>query len=340
MDGLLQSGSDQHSWSITPGSDVDSTSDASHLADELNRLSGMCRQMEHLPQGASLLGRVRELTRDLNNEIDAKNPKCARLNVASLGRFQLERDGERLAPCPTRRSIAILRYLLTRSDHAAHKSELAEVIWPLDSIKDCAHSLHVAVSNLRRYLDLTSTSCLLFSAGTYFLNPAVKVTDDTILFQETARRADECWKLGDFDSAESAYLAATDGYTGDYCLEDLDFAWAAAERDRHLERYLSALYRLGDVRLRQRRYEAAIEPLVLISQRDCYREDVHYQLMLCYSRIGRRSRAIQQFENCSDLLTNGLSIAPAEKLRKLYELILDSDERSIANFDISLSEYQ
>jgi DNA-binding SARP family transcriptional activator len=317
---------------VEPGSGLSQT-----LAGELARLSERCLRVGDLADRQALLARAQELTRDLRASLSRDDEAAARcgtvasptLAVGSLGRFKVVRGGRTLAPCSACKSIAVFRYLLTRTDRAAHKAELADVMWPGAAPKDAAHSLHVAVSTLRRYLDAGPASYLVFTAGTYRVNPAAEVTDDAEAFQANVTSADRLWRDGDERSVEGAYARAVDSYSGDYCLDNLDFTWADCERERHLSRYLTALYRLGRVRLKQRRYEAAAECLAMVVDRDSYREDVHFQLMICYCRLGRRWQAIQQYLRCQDLLRTSLSLAPAPKLNAFYEAILDSRENSL-----------
>jgi DNA-binding SARP family transcriptional activator len=304
---------------------------SSALATALARLSESCRQLDQVPGHQALLLRAEGLSRDVGVALaQGRAAHCAAfptLTVSSLGRFHLARGGHALEPCSARKAIAVFRYLLTRTDRMAHKVELAESIWPESPPKEAAHRLHVAVSTLRRYLDSTSKkSYLQLTVGSYRINPSAELIDDTEIFEQNITQANRLWKGRDLEAADLAYARAIDSYGGDYCLTDLDYTWAACERDHHLNDYLTATYRLARLRLRQRRYEDAAECLTSLLDRDCYREDVHFHLMLCYCRLGRRWQAIQQYLECRELLENTLGLAPAPKLQDLYEAILESRE--------------
>ncbi len=303
----------------------------SALASALAQLSEYCRQLDQIPGNQALLRRAEGLTRDVSTALASRravpHPALPALAVSSLGRFHLTRGGDALAPCSARKAIAVFRYLLTRADHISHRVELAESIWPGSPPKEAAHRLHVAVSTLRQYLDPASEqSYLLLMAGSYRINPDAELTDDAKIFDQKISQANRLWKDRDLDAADGAYARAIDSYGGDYCTADLDFNWATCEREHYLNEYLAAMYRLGRLRLRQRRYEDAAECLTRLLDRDCYREDVHFHLMLCYCRLGRRWQAVQQYVKCRELLQGALGLAPAPKLRDLYEAILESRE--------------
>jgi LuxR family maltose regulon positive regulatory protein len=222
----------------------------------------------------------------------------------------------------------VFRYLLTRADRMAHKDELAESIWPVSPPKDAAHRLHVAISTLRHYLDPASEeSYLVLAAGWYRINPAAELTDDAAIFEQNMTQANRLWNDRELDAAGRVYTRAIDSYSGDYCIADLDFSWASCEREHLLNGYLTAMYRLGRLRLRQRRYEDAVECLSRLLDRDSYREDVHFHLMHCYCLLGRRWQAVQQYLKCRELLGSALGISPTPKLQDLYEAILESRER-------------
>ena len=59
-----------------------------------------------------------------------------------------------LPVCSANKAIALFRYLLNRRQRAACKEELLELPWPKARSSAAMHSLHVAVTTLRRYLDL------------------------------------------------------------------------------------------------------------------------------------------------------------------------------------------
>lgn len=247
------------------------------------------------------------------------------LQVANLGRFQVGRADKPLPACKARKAIAILRYLLAQRQHAARKEELMEVLWPDAHPHESAHSLHVAVSALRRYLDPQDGSYVLFEAGTYLINPEAHVEDDCSAFTQLCDEAEQRRRAGDLPAAQRAYSRAVACYQGDYYVDDRDVAWAIAERERLLARFLSALECMGRICLAQEQFEPAIDHYQRLLDRDGYREDIHCQLMLCYQRLGRRREALQQYERCAAILANDLGLEPMPEIQALYHSILHAE---------------
>lgn len=255
----------------------------------------------------------------------AAHPEAAplQLHIHDLGSFEIRRCGVVLPRCKARKVIGIFRYLLTRRQHTAHKEELMEIFWPAASSRDSGHNLHVAVSTLRRYLDLEApaqaASCLLFEAGEYRINPSVQLDHVASRFEQLSIHGEGLCGKSDYAGAEQALKQALALYQGDYHVDSEYSAWAVAERDRLLVRYLAALAALGQTYVAQRNYEGAIECYAILLARDNYREDVHRALMRCYWELGRRAEALQQYDRCTAILAHDLNLEPMEETRELYQ---------------------
>jgi LuxR family transcriptional regulator, maltose regulon positive regulatory protein len=223
--------------------------------------------------------------------------------------------------CTAHKAIALFRYLLSRRHQAAHKEELLELLWPDASQRAATHSLHVAVSALRRYLDPPTGSYLLFEDGHYSIHPAAPVEDDVRHFEQCCEDAERYRRANEFIRAQQCYREAIGCYEGDYYVGEQDFTWAIAEQERLLTRYLTALDHLGQILIVRKHFEPAIECYRRLLERDGYREDAYCQLMRCYWQLGRRSEALRQYERCATILAKDLGLEPMEETRTLYQAI-------------------
>jgi len=253
------------------------------------------------------------------------------LLIHSLGQFQIVRDGCALPPCKARKAILLLRYLLTRRSRSAAKEELMEIGWPDAHPHEAAHSLHVAISTLRRHLDGRGESYVQYEGYRYCLNAAVPITDDCATFQAYVHQGDRFWRAYDLERARTAYRAAVDMYGGDYAAHEREPAWAIAERERLLAAYLSALDHLGQILMRQQQWEEAAACFGRLLDRDGYREDTHALLMRCYWQLARRTAALRQYERCQQILAQDLGVEPMPALHELYLAMLRNDETALQN---------
>ncbi len=252
------------------------------------------------------------------------SPALPPLNVYSLGRFQITRSGAALPVCKARKALAVFRYLLTTRHHAADKEELMDMFWQDVAPREAAHSLHVAISALRRYLDPLDQSYIRFEVGRYLIEPEARVENDAGEFARRVEEGDRLRRAGEGERARDAYAAAVALYHGDYEVEDLNVAWAMAERERLLVKYLGALDHLGRLYMREGRNEAAAQCYRVLLERDNYREDAHGRLMRCYLDMGRRSEALRQYELCAAILARDLGLEPMPQTQALYRQALST----------------
>jgi DNA-binding SARP family transcriptional activator len=231
--------------------------------------------------------------------------------------------------CKTYNAIGIFRYLLSCRHHAAYKEDLLEQFWPQTQPNRAAHSLHVAMSGLRQYLNLAADSYVLFDHGQYMLNPAAIIEDDCHVFEELCDQAEHAWRIGDLGLAQHAYAGVIACYQGDYALGDPDLPWTIARRERLRVCYLSALDHLGRVFVKHEHFQAAVDCYRRLLQCDEYREDAYYQVMRCYSQLGRRAEALRQYERCAAVLAQDLGLEPMMELRDLYHALLADHQPSL-----------
>lgn len=244
------------------------------------------------------------------------------LTITNMGGFRIRRGVEVLPIYRGRKPISLFRYLLSREQHSAHREELMEALWPQARPREAAHSLHVAVSALRQYLDCPNDSYLLFVAGQYTLNPASLIDDDSRTFAQASVQAESFWRSGDVIQAQQAYTTAIAHYHGDYYVDGQDLIWAVAERERLLTSYLTALERLGDIAMAQQEFKAAAAAYARLLERDNYREDVYCQIMRCYLALGRRGEALSLYKRCLAMLADELGLEPMPETQQLYQSIV------------------
>lgn len=265
------------------------------------------------------LGRCSTNTGTSVTVYDTSQRELPQVHVALFGRLRVSRDGEALPSCHARKATAILRYLLAKPQRQAHKDELAECMWPQAKVHEAAHSLHVAVAALRRYLGASGTDYLVFDNGTYSLAAEPTIRCDTEAFRNQLALAAH---TPDAPTTVAALAGALARYTGDYFVDDRDGAWALAERERLLLDYLGALDQLGRIHVAEGRFADAAECFRLLLERDAYREDACAHLMSCFAALDRRSDALRAFEACRTALHTDLGLDPGDSLLAVWRQVV------------------
>ena len=91
-------------------------------------------------------------------EAEQAVPPADQLYATFFGTFGLQRGGARLALGRERPILELCRYLVARAGQPVSRDELLELLWPEAAETRATHRLHVAVSGLRRLLDVPGSS--------------------------------------------------------------------------------------------------------------------------------------------------------------------------------------
>src|SRR2546429_1050027 len=167
-----------------------------------------------------------------------------------------------MAPCRSRRSQSLLKYLLASPGFAASTEVLVDCFWPQMDAVAGARNLQVAVHTLRRSLRGCgpggSDETVLFRHNQYLLNPALSIIQDVDAFRAAYERGLCATKAGRSVEAIKAFEE-----------------WASSSRVALQDRWLHVLERLGACYSQGRTWEPAITCYREILAVDCYREDVY-----------------------------------------------------------------
>ncbi|WP_147143658.1 BTAD domain-containing putative transcriptional regulator [Stackebrandtia albiflava] len=175
------------------------------------------------------------------------------VSVWCLGGFRMERaDGPLRWDAVKPRVRALLRLLALHSPGAVHREVLAEALWPAASPRVAAHSLHVALSSLRQFLDPGAPRgrCrwLEREGEAYRLVLPGGGRTDVAVLREAMRAAAACGT--DAPHAAGLQRAVLQAYGGDLLPEDGAAEWVVAERDRLRRATAEAAVTLARIELR------------------------------------------------------------------------------------------
>ncbi|MCC7104008.1 MAG: GAF domain-containing protein [Chloroflexi bacterium] len=251
------------------------------------------------------------------------------LDLRCLGPFTLLRDG---LPVPAhrfarRRSLTLLKILLTRYGKPVHREELVELLWPDGSPRVAGDLLNVVVHYLRRGLEpaarANQPSAYIRTNGDYYaFDTTSQHRLDTQDFMELSRLGQEHERRGRQDEALSAYERALAAYTGDFLEDELYSDWCALEREYLRETFLSALWRAAHLRVDRGDFEVGVQWYRRALLSDATLEEVHRALMEAFWRAGRRDEALRQYRECEAVLARELHVAPMTETEALRQRIV------------------
>ncbi len=271
------------------------------------------------PDG-SILGRLN--ANGSENGRDGAMPLQARF----LGNFELLRDEEAVFLGHNGRALSILKYLLANRPRPVSQDCLMCWLWPESNLKHARWSLNSAIYALRRILggclaSVAPPDTVLFEKGAYRLSQYVRVSTDIGEFDTRCEKGFRLEGDGRVSEADAEYERAVGLYRGDYLAEDLYEDWTQIERERLMDSYTEMLGRLAVHHMEKGEYREGIGCCYRVLEKDRCNEEAHRLLMECFSRLGRRARAIRQYRLCERSLGSEWDMAPSPETRALHAVI-------------------
>jgi DNA-binding SARP family transcriptional activator len=237
----------------------------------------------------------------------------ALLDLRLLGPFRARLGSGEAVTLPTRKTEALVAYVALAPGGTTTRQTLAALLWGDMPEEQARHNLRQALFALRRAVTGKAEDAIVVGPNEIRLDPN-EITIDVAAFEK--KLAQDPPALGD----------ALDLYGGDL-LEGMDLdegafeAWLGAERARLRERAVDAAGRL----LRQREeagdVPGAIQAGLRLVALDPAQEAGHRALMRLYSRQGRRTAALRQYQVCAGVLRRELGASPSPETRRLHQEI-------------------
>jgi ATP/maltotriose-dependent transcriptional regulator MalT/DNA-binding SARP family transcriptional activator len=277
----------------------------------------------------AVLSRLSELAEDadphVGGAVAATRERLRRapppLRFAVLGRFSVMRAGWEIGRGSWGRpgDARLVRFLLVRNGEPVPEDLIFEALWAGRSPPSARRSLHVAVSRARRVLDLPGVGeSLIESEGHAYRLNLERAAVDAEEFSAAAAAA-----LGEGGHGRGALLdRARSLWGGEPLPEERYSDWAAAYRERLIDRYIAVLTALTRLHERVGDHAGAADLAREVVDIDGLNEGAHRALMVAYARAGRTGHALRQYLECRRALVEGLGVEPSEATSELQARIL------------------
>ncbi len=278
----------------------------------------------------AVITRLAELASDPDEQVasvavaarDRLHASPPQLRFALLGRFRVSRGGWEIGDQSWKRPIdaRLVRLLLVNGGRPVPEDVIFEALWPNRSVTSARDSLHVAVSRARGVLDLPVAETSMIKSGdhAYHLDVGEHVAIDAEEFRAAAELA-----LAERGPGQGALLErARSVWTGEPLPEERYSDWAAAYRERLIDRYIAVLSALVEVRERAGDHAGAADLARELVDIDPLNEGAHRALIVAYARAGRTGHALRQYLECRRELVERLGIEPSEATSRLQARLL------------------
>jgi DNA-binding SARP family transcriptional activator len=317
---LLQSQKSQTSWGFLVGSFrsflsnhiVDFRSKAD-LPDPPNTTIPSSRKEEHDNHNLSSIFASMSIANGA-----AEQARSIQVVVQMLGCFSITIK-DLPVRVPASRGLSLFKYLLYQHKQDIPREVLMDIFWPDADAESARNNLNVAIHSLRQALrSITNDVVIRFEDGAYGLSPNLDVWLDVEEFNKYIKEGQQLEVRKQTTEAVASYEIAANLYQGDFLADSPYEDWTCFERDQLRISYLDILDHISSIYFNQERYAACIAQCQLLLARDVCREDVHFRLMQCYSRLGQSPLALRQYQICTESLRKELDIDPALETTQLY----------------------
>jgi ATP/maltotriose-dependent transcriptional regulator MalT/DNA-binding SARP family transcriptional activator len=244
------------------------------------------------------------------------------LRFGLLGRFRVKRSGREIDESEWSRPIdaRLVRFLLVHADEQVPEDLIFEALWPDLSASSARRSLQVAVSRVRKVLDVPGAPGSAIESGDrcYLMQLAERDAIDAEEFRIIATRA-----LDDRGSERRRLLErACELWGGEPLPEERYSDWALPYRERLSDTQIAVLTALIEHHELAGDHARASEAARQLVDLDLLNEEGHRALMRAYARTGRRGHALRQYLECRRAMVDSLGVEPAEATSLLQARIL------------------
>lgn len=244
--------------------------------------------------------------------------------VAMLGRFEI-RAGDGSVSDDENRSMKMwnfLAYIITHRSKKISHDEFFEMLWAGEDSENPLSALKTLLYRIRTLITPVDPDgkFIISQRGSYCFNPNIKVVLDVEQFEKLCRRA----AASGVSDAERIDLLtkAVKLYKGDFLHKMSSTMWVIPLQTRYHSIYLSAVYKLAELLLKNEQYTQAAEICDRALQIDSMDEKLYCLLIEAKLRQGDDEGALKEYKVATDLLYRSLGVRPSDELRDLYVSIM------------------
>lgn len=234
------------------------------------------------------------------------------LNAFALGPGYVQKDSEAIEEWEGHLPRLLLFFVLDRP--IVTRSEICNTFWPDLDNDQAVNVFHVTKRRLHKAL---AFDVLVHRQGYYQVNPTAAVHYDIEEFVTNLIRGRQAATLKD---GLKYWQAAVDAYRGPF-LQGHTEPWIIERRADFEAGYLEAMTAIAKARLEEGREEQALALLLRAANENDMYEPIHQEIMMLYSRLGRRSEAAAHYQKLIELMKDH-GTEPSAETQALYNEIM------------------
>lgn len=240
-------------------------------------------------------------------------PSSEKLCVSRFGGLRLTVGEDRKEiQCRTKRSPEIIAYILENGGRPVGRDELLNAFWYEDMPANAVAMLHNMIYHLRRELSAYGMENIISYKNKYYILDTGMIEDCDSEINEIC----ETVRSGK-DNELISHEKLLKSYWGSY-LGSVDIPWANERREYYDRCYVSACTMLASHCREEGRFDDAVSLLRNAYRLDPYSEQLVYELLSCYSSMGKPDKAKQCYEEFCERLDAEFGTRPGKWLRNRF----------------------
>ncbi|MFN2198517.1 MAG: AfsR/SARP family transcriptional regulator [Anaerolineales bacterium] len=258
------------------------------------------------------------------------------LSISTLGQLQITLDQRDITDrFRTDKERALLLYLANERGGAHRRESLAELLWPERPTGVGRTNLRQALLGVRKALGdqnaadpyiLAHADTLEFNQGrVHSLDVAMLREHISAVKTHTHAHMYQCSSCQ--DHLQKAHALYQGDFLANYFLaEGFEFQeWMMLQRERYLREYIYILECLSRSAQQNKQSTQAVQYARELVQKTPLDESAHRLLMQLLAEDGKRTAAVEQFQECCTKLAQELGVEPGQETRALYEKIREGE---------------
>jgi two-component SAPR family response regulator len=244
------------------------------------------------------------------NRTQQEKQSHPRIQAFFLGSFRVLVNNQPIEKWPSKKGKSVFAYILLNHKKKILRDVLMDIFWQKSSPDSARNSLNVAIHGIRRELEHIDpkNDFILFKDECYYFSQEVDISLDVEEFRKTWQSAQSIERNAGLLSAVTKYRRAAGIYKGEFLEDEIYDSWSSLDRENLKEIYIVILDKISENLMNNGNHREAIRTCEKILEKDNCREDIYRRLMLCYSLLEQRDKALKIYRKCYKVLKNELEV--------------------------------
>lgn len=245
----------------------------------------------------------------------------SKLEITTLGKFEVRRAGQLLSQDSSYRVWELFKFIITNRNTGIVPELALENLWPDQEYSDPRGAVRALIFRLRKSLGQCSNMTqdyIVFSQGCYHWNKSVDYWLDVEEFEEKAQQALSL-KQSQPEQAENMLLQAVDLYGGEYLPESYYCQWTIPVRNYLNSLYLQVVLELMDLLSARGDNSRVITICEQALRTHPYEEDIHRYYLRALVNEGRIKQARNHYTYTANKFYQDLGIKPSADLQRIIQ---------------------